>query len=286
MREDMTPPVKSNGPPWIVALDIDGTTLDQHGAVSDGVLEQVRRLDAAGNHVMFATGRSPAAALPLLERFEIAPRFLVCSNGAITLHRDADAPTGYRREWVEAFDPGDVLETIRGHLPAARFAVEDELGHFRHAAPFPDATVGFDSEQVTFDALREHPVTRVVVISPDDEMQAFLAVVKRIGLHRVSYVIGETVWLDIAADGVNKATAMERVRAALDVPRERVMAAGDGLNDVELLAWAAERGRGVAMGGSPAEVVDAANELTGSVQEDGLAHVLRSLQTGAAPDAA
>jgi HAD superfamily hydrolase (TIGR01484 family) len=278
MGANMTRPAKSKGPSWIVALDIDGTTLDQHGSVSDGVLEGVRRLDAAGNHVMFATGRSPAATLPLLERFEIAPRFLVCSNGAITLHRDADAPSGYRREWVEAFDPGDVLETIRGHLPTGRFAVEDELGHFRHAAPFPDAAIGFDSEQVSFDELREHPVTRVVVISPDNETQAFLAVVQRMGLHRVSYVIGGTVWLDIAADGVNKATAMERVRDALNVPRERVMAVGDGRNDVELLAWAAERGRGVAMGGSLPEVLAAAGELTGSVQEDGLAHVLESLR--------
>jgi Cof subfamily protein (haloacid dehalogenase superfamily) len=273
----MTPPGHRTDRPWIVALDIDGTTLDQHGSISDGVLEHVRRLDAAGNHVMFATGRSPATTLPLLERFDIAPRFLVCSNGAITLHRDGDAPSGYRREWVEAFDPSDVLETIRTHLPVGRFAVEDELGHFRYAAPFPERTIGLDSEQVTFDELRAHPVTRVVVISPDDDTEAFLAVVKRMGLHRVSYVVGGTVWLDIAADGVNKATAMERVRGELDVPRERVMAVGDGRNDVELLAWAAEHGRGVAMGGSLPEVLEAAGEVTASVQGDGLAHVLSSL---------
>jgi Cof subfamily protein (haloacid dehalogenase superfamily) len=277
MRADMTRPANREARPWIVALDIDGTTLDRHGSISDGVHEQVRRLDASGHHVMLATGRSPATTLPLLERLEIAPRFLVCSNGAITLHRDADAPSGYRREWVEAFDPGDVLDMIRTHAPVARFAVEDEHGYFRYSAPFPDATIGLDSEQVSFAELREHPVTRVVVISPDDEMEAFLAVVKRMGLHRVSYVVGQTVWLDIAANGVNKATAMERVRDALDVPRARVMAVGDGRNDVELLAWAAEHGRGVAMGGSLDEVIDAANELTGSVEEDGLAHALGSL---------
>ena len=32
------------------------------------------------------------------------------------------------------------------------------------------------------------------------------------GLHRVSYAVGWTAWLDIAPDGVNKATALERVR--------------------------------------------------------------------------
>ena len=262
---------------WLVALDVDGTVLHQDGSMSDAVVEQVHRLDAAGHHVMLATGRSAATTIPVLERLGVTPRFLVCSNGAITLHRDLEAPSGYRREWVESFDPTDVLRTIRGHLATARFAVEDEHGHHRYTDPFPDATIGLDGEHVTFEQLLGHPATRVVVISPDHEMEDFLAVVERMGLQRVSYAIGWTAWLDIAADGVNKATAMERVRAALGIPRERVMAVADGRNDIELLAWAAERGRGVAMGHSPTDVIDAANERTGTVHEDGLAQALASL---------
>ena len=101
--------------------------------------------------------------------------------------------------------------------------------------------------------------------------------VENMGLHRVSYAIGWTAWLDIAADGVNKATAMERVRIELGIPQERVMAVADGRNDIELLRWASERGRGVAMGHSPADVIEAASELTGTVHEDGLAQALASL---------
>jgi HAD superfamily hydrolase (TIGR01484 family) len=263
--------------PWLVALDIDGTILREDGSVSDAVIEQVRRLDAAGNEVMLATGRSAAATIPVLEHLGIAPRFLVCSNGAITLHRDPDAPSGYRREWVESFDPGDVLRTIRAHLDNARFAVEDELGHYRYTEPFPDATIGLDSEHVEFDELMRHPATRVVVISPDHEMEDFLSVVERMGLHQVSYAIGWTAWLDIAAEGVNKATAMERVRLELGIPRDRVMVVADGRNDIELLGWAADGGRGVAMGHAPSDVIEAANEVTGAVHDDGLAEVLATL---------
>jgi Cof subfamily protein (haloacid dehalogenase superfamily) len=264
-------------PAWLVALDIDGTVLHEDGSIGDAVIEQVRRLDAAGHHVMLATGRSAATTIPVLERLGIAPRFLVCSNGAITLHRDPDAPSGYRREWVESFDPSDVLRTIRAHLDTARFAVEDEHGHYRYTDPFPDATIGLDSEHVTFDELMHHPATRVVVISPDHEMEEFLAVVERMGLQRVSYAIGWTAWLDIAADGVNKAKAMERVRGELRIPRERVMVVADGRNDIELLTWASVRGRGVAMGHSPADVIEAASERTGTIHEDGLADVLATL---------
>ena len=49
---------------------------------------------------------------------------------------------------------------------------------------------------------------------------------------------------------------------------EDVLAIGDGRNDIEMLTWA---GRGVAMGQAVQEVQDAANDVTGSVDEDGAA---------------
>lgn len=58
------------------------------------------------------------------------------------------------------------------------------------------------------------------MISPDHDMEDFLAVVEKMGLHRVSYDTGWTAWLDTAADGVNETTAMERVRIELGIPRE------------------------------------------------------------------
>jgi Cof subfamily protein (haloacid dehalogenase superfamily) len=265
------------GAPWLVALDIDGTTLHEDGTISEAVIRQVHRVADAGHEIMFATGRSAAATLPVLDRLELTPQFVVCSNGAITLRRDADAPMGYRREWVETFDPSDVLLSIRSHLKTARYAVEDEHGYYRYTEPFPDATIGIDSEHVAFDELLLHAATRVVVVSPDHDMEDFLEVVERMGLNRVSYAIGWTAWLDIAPDGVNKATAMERVRAEFGIPRNRVMAVGDGRNDIDMLLWAGAEGRGVAMGQAPDDVLEAASELTVSVQDDGLAVVLSSL---------
>jgi Cof subfamily protein (haloacid dehalogenase superfamily) len=263
--------------PWLIALDIDGTTLHEDGTISDAVIRQIRRVAAAGHEIMLATGRSAAATLPVLDRLEITPRFIVCSNGAITLHRDPDAPMGYRREWVETFNPSEVLLSIRSHLSNARYAVEDEHGYYRYTEPFPDATIGIDSEHVDFDDLLSRDATRVVVVSPDHDMDDFLEVVEEMGLNRVSYAIGWTAWLDIAPDGVNKATAMERVRAELGVPRDRVMAVGDGRNDIDMLLWAGAQGRGVAMGQAPEDVIEAASELTVSVYDDGLAVVLSSL---------
>jgi hydroxymethylpyrimidine pyrophosphatase-like HAD family hydrolase len=113
-----------------------------------------------------------------------------------------------------------------------------------------------------------------VVISPEHAIEDFLSVVERMGLHKVSYNVGWTAWLDIAPDGVNKSTALERVRELLGIPRSRVLAMGDGRNDIDMLEWASVEGRGVAMGQAPDEVLAVANEVTGTDIDDGAATVL------------
>ncbi|MDF1477889.1 HAD-IIB family hydrolase [Leifsonia sp. H3M29-4] len=262
---------------WLIALDIDGTVLREDGGMNDAVIGAVARVRDAGHEVMLATGRSVAMTLPILDRLGITPQYVVCSNGAITLRRDPEAPTGYSREFVETFDPTAVLTTIRGSLESANYAVEDEQGMYRYTGYFPDGTLGAVSEQVEFEDLLVARATRVVVISPGHAIEDFLSVVERMGLHKVSYNVGWTAWLDIAPDGVNKATALERVRELLNVPRSRVLAVGDGRNDIDMLAWAAAEGRGVAMGQAPDEVRAVANEVTATDLDDGVALVLDTL---------
>jgi Cof subfamily protein (haloacid dehalogenase superfamily) len=265
---------------WLIALDVDGTVLREDGSLSDGVTSAVQRVQSLGHEVTLCTGRSVAMTLPVLDRLGITPEYVVCANGAITVRRDGDAAGGtslprYVREHVETFDPSEVLTTIRGHLEGARYAVENEDGSFLYSGgAFPEGDIEASGTRVEFDELMGTRATRVVVISPGHAIEDFLAVVERMGLHRVSYNVGWTAWLDIAPDGVNKSVALERVRAKLDIPRTRVLAIGDGRNDIEMLEWAAESGRGVAMGQSPSEVKAVANETTGSDVDDGVAATL------------
>jgi HAD superfamily hydrolase (TIGR01484 family) len=224
---------------------------------------------------MLATGRSVSMTLPVVDRLGITPQYLVCANGAIVLGRDAGAPVGYARVHVETFDPREVLTTIKGHLEGASYAVEDEEGVFRFTGAFPEGALSSSSKRVDFDELLTVDATRVVVISPDHAMEDFLSVVDRMGLHKVTYNVGWTAWLDIAPDGVNKATGLQYVTERLGVPASRVIAVGDGRNDIDMLEWVvAGGGAGVAMGQAPDEVRDAASEITGTDIDDGVAAVL------------
>jgi hydroxymethylpyrimidine pyrophosphatase-like HAD family hydrolase len=265
--------------PWLISLDIDGTTLRPDGTISADVIAQIRRLDAAGHHIVLTTGRSEATTIPVLRQLAITPMFAVCSNGAVTLRRDPTAPDGYRRTRVHSFDPEPVLRAIYRELPHARFAVEDRAGVYRCTQPFPPGTTGLGNEEVVvpLDRLLHEPAVRVVATTPDHDIVGFLSAVERIGLRGVTYAVGWTAWLDIAAEDVNKATAIELVRRSLRIPRDRVMAVGDGHNDIELVQWAARHGRGVAMGHAPEQLLAAASELTATVLDDGLAHTLSTL---------
>jgi 5-amino-6-(5-phospho-D-ribitylamino)uracil phosphatase len=260
---------------WLVALDIDGTVLLEDGTLSDVVRDEITRVQGLGHEVMLSTGRSVSMTLPVVDQLGITPEYLVCANGAVVLRRDASAPAGYARDHVETFDASDVLTTIRGHLGQASFAVEDSEGVFRYTGSFPEGALAVARRKVEFDELLGVAATRVVVISPGHAIDDFLEVVERMGLHKVTYNVGWTAWLDIAPDGVNKATGLERVRAALGIPGTRVLTAGDGRNDIDMLEWtAAGGGVGVAMGQAPDEVVAVATEVTGTDIDDGLAQAL------------
>jgi hydroxymethylpyrimidine pyrophosphatase-like HAD family hydrolase len=102
---------------------------------------------------------------------------------------------------------------------------------------------------------------------------------KEIGLHSVSYSIGYTAWLDIAPDGVDKGHGLEKLRGKLGIDPSRVLAIGDGRNDIEMFEWAkASGGHSFAMGQAPDEVKQVATAITSSVEQDGVAEVLASFE--------
>ncbi|UWF77769.1 HAD family hydrolase [Microbacterium neungamense] len=262
----------------LVALDIDGTLILPDETLSPGAADAVAQVRDAGYEVLLATGRSWAATAQFVDLLGITSDFTVCSNGAVTLHRRG----GEWEHWhVETFDPGPVLSMLRERLPEARYMVELGTGQRLYTAMLDDWTLD-GGRQVPFEELIAQQVSRVVVVSPQHDEEDFKRLVSEVGLNEVTYAIGWTAWLDIAPDGVDKGTALERVRAELGIAADQVLVAGDGRNDIGMFGWALRNGgRAIAMGQAPDEVRDAAGEITGHVEEGGLATVLTGLVAAA-----
>jgi hydroxymethylpyrimidine pyrophosphatase-like HAD family hydrolase len=261
-------------PPRLVAVDVDGTMLDHDGRLTERVRQAVAAVADAGIHIVVSTGRTIVGTLPVLDRLSLLDGWVVCSNGAVTARLDPALPGGYEIGDAVTFDPGPVLQMLRKHLPVALYAVENVGSGHRLTAPFPPGELSGHQEVVSFEDLVVGPATRVVVRSPNHTGAEFADLVSRMGLHGVSYAVGWTAWLDLAPDGVSKASGLDAVCRRLGVDPADVLAIGDGRNDVEMFAWA---GRSVAMGNATPDVVAAADEVTATVDDDGLALVLERL---------
>ncbi|HEU5240942.1 MAG TPA: HAD hydrolase family protein, partial [Ornithinibacter sp.] len=105
--------------PHLVALDIDGTTVNHEGALSDAVRAAVRAVADAGHHVTIATGRAIVGTLPVLDRLDLTAGYAVCANGAVTLRLDAGLEQGYEVLEAVTFDPAPALRVLREHFPSA-----------------------------------------------------------------------------------------------------------------------------------------------------------------------
>jgi Cof subfamily protein (haloacid dehalogenase superfamily) len=253
--------------PRLAAIDVDGTLVDQTNALSPGVREAVRALADAGIAIVVATGRAMPGTVEVVERLGLDDGFAVTSNGAIVV--------GYHPFNVlhsVTFDASEAVRRVLEHVPDALVAVEEVGVGYRVNEPFPEGEVSGRITVEDVDSLVSEPVTRVVIRAPEHDAQEFADVVKGLGLTDTNYYIGYTAWLDLAPQGVSKASGLEMVCARLDIARADVLAIGDGFNDVEMLEWA---GRGVAMGQAPTPVQAIADDVTGTVADDGLAAELR-----------
>lgn len=265
----------SAGPgPHLVALDVDGTLLHYDGGLAPAVREAVAEVAEAGHHVVLATGRSVHGTVPVAHELGITRGWAVCSNGSVTIRLDPELPDGYEADEVITFDPAPALRLMHAEFPDAYFAVEELGTGFRMNKLFPDGELTGVHRVVDLDELAGEHVTRLIVRSPGHTSEEFHALVARTGLADVTYAIGWTAWMDVAPEGVTKASALERLRGVLRVEPDRTVAVGDGSNDVDMLRWAA---RGVAMGHAAEHVQAAAGEVTGTIEDDGAAAVLRSV---------
>ncbi|MCD1145945.1 Cof-type HAD-IIB family hydrolase [Kocuria sp. LUK] len=265
---------KETGVSYLVALDVDGTLVDHDGHMSPAVREAARAVRAAGHHVVVSTGRSKGATLPVVELIGQESGYAVCSNGGMTLELDPALPEYHRVLECVSFDPGQALEALERRLPTAKFALETEDGSFYSTERFQDSSFGIEAVGVDLHELAGMKAVRMVVYSTEHTPEEFALAIDEAGLHGVTYSVGWSAWLDIAANGVSKASALEQVRRRLGVDPAHTIAIGDGRNDIEMLDWAA---RGVAMGQAPDEVVAVCHEVTHSVYDDGAATVLRTL---------
>jgi Cof subfamily protein (haloacid dehalogenase superfamily) len=261
--------------PKLVALDIDGTlyanvpsTGEVEEVISPVVKDAIDRAVDAGAHIVLSTGRSAFSITDVWDQLGL-PRngdgrvLTVASNGSVVFSYPPVEVLS-----TVTFDASQIVALLMEHVPEAAVAVEEIGVGYRINRPFPDGEITGEMKIEPVEDLVAEPVTRVIIRDPHSSEEEFVELAEKVGLQGTNYFIGWTAWLDLAPEGVSKASALADVAERLGVDRANVLAIGDGRNDTEMIRWA---GRGVAMGQAPLEVQEAADDVTETVHNDGVA---------------
>lgn len=253
--------------PALVACDIDGTLLNTGESPTPAVRAAVDQVRAAGHHIVLATGRSLVGALDAALELGLDDVWLVASNGAVTAHL-VGGP--YEVTDLHTIEPEPVVHMAVDAMPGIRVAAEVVGVGYRVNIPFPDGELNGDQHGVgALEELWAGPTPRLVIHGP-----AAFGLVPALRAMSLTAIATRSDWVDVTPPALSKATALDKVRRQLRVGFHATAAIGDGENDLEMLRWAT---RSVAMGHAPQRVRDAADTVTGSIDDDGAANALLSL---------
>jgi Cof subfamily protein (haloacid dehalogenase superfamily) len=268
----------------LLALDIDGTLLTTGNDLSPGVVSAAREALDQGCHAVLLTGRSLASTTPVAAQF---PDGFVVGLGTYD---------GGRVEW---YPSGEVLRDVRLEPDVAASTLRVMYRHGLGPSVFPGEADGGPvfgslehpppemwqglnrdrmrllSESEMLAALTERVVTISALADHDTAFACYEELCEALGESAsVIITLSERYgghFAQVAGPLATKAAALVCFAERLGVPLGEILAIGDWMNDLAMFEVA---GVGVAMAGSPEDVLAAADWVTGSVAEDGAARAI------------
>lgn len=269
----------------LVALDLDGTLLDGHGAVPAENADAVAAAARQGVHLVVVTGRSYPFALQAVEALP-DPLTLVAYNGAVARQRGGgtlavrhlasatarqvlEATRSWRDATLMQFDRDGEGQTVFDRLswePPNRRGYYERIRHLVRAVDDLESALDGDPPvQVAFNGGTRAMADVVRAIGGLDVQRA-------IAVSVTSYPARDFTLVDVNAAGATKGPALADIARQFGVARDEVFAIGDNHNDVDMLRWA---GTAVVMGNAEPEVLALGLPVTAPNTDAGVAQALR-----------
>jgi Cof subfamily protein (haloacid dehalogenase superfamily) len=272
-REEAAPPSAHSvhgKAPQLIVCDLDGTLLNSNGEISPRTVDVLTRAQQQGIPIVIATGR-PVWWLDPVFRAGLTG-IAVCMNGAVVydLHkaRIIEATPLQTETMVQFLQH---LSEINGEYSVAveRVGVDETC-----------CWVEANNESLWHDVDFQRGSREELVSTPIAKMMlrtrgglATLAKDSRTAALGIAQVTDSSDFgmIEIVALGVNKQEAVSSLATKWGIDSTNVVAFGDMQNDIELLDWA---GHAVAMSNGNSDVHRAADEITCSNDDHGVAVVL------------
>lgn len=271
----------------VIALDLDGTLLNSEKQITDTNRRALEKAHEAGFAIVPTTGRF-YGGMPRQIRDLPFLRYAITINGAMVedlatgevIYR-AEIPLARALAICEAMDGEAVLyDCYRGNeafMSAHHKARIDEMLHNPHYKELIHRLRKPVEDLKAFIRGEGCDVQKIQLFMPDAALRRRL--MEQLPLMfeglAVSSSISENIEINDAR--AHKGAALLALAAHLGLRREDTYAFGDGLNDLSMLR---EAGLGIAMANAEPEAKAAADLITRSCDEDGVAYAItRLLQT-------
>ncbi|WP_425588318.1 HAD family hydrolase [Streptomyces tremellae] len=264
----------------LVATDLDGTLLRDDGTVSDRTRAALGAAAAAGAAHIVVTGRSVPWARHVLADLSYEG-LAVCGQGSQLYH------AGERRLLTSVTLDRQVarlaIAKIEAELGPLALAVSQDGTEGRVLTDERYALGGGTSDRVAAvtdaDAFWAAPVNKVYLQHPELDDDALVAAARPVVAGLTDVVLAGPGTVELVPVGLTKARGLSLAVRRLGLAARDTIAFGDMPNDLPMFAWA---GHGVAMANAHPEVLAAADEVTSSNEDDGIALVLERLLAAAA----
>ena len=267
-----------------IVIDVDGTLLDSDKQISEKTVETIVDAQKRGKKIAIASGRSIAgirknASKIQLEKFG---GFVIAYNGTTVVN----CKTG---ECIyNQMVPGEILEPVYKEAVKAEVSIavyndaEKELIAANGVTRYIDADARACDVAVRetddFVKVVNFGFNKIMLSGEPDSMKNIEKHMREMFGDKVNVFRSDPHFVELLPKYVDKGVAVEKLMRYLDINREKVICVGDSINDMPMLRYA---GMGVAMGNAQDKVKQAADYVTLSHNEDGVANVINKFMTPA-----
>lgn len=269
----------------LFAVDIDGTLVNSRDELTAATREAIARVLNAGIQVVLATGRRYGRTLPLVEPLALQVPVITASGALIKL---PGSHVTLFRAHIEGPLLKEVLRVIEEHGYEAMLYTDTFEQGFEFYRPPNDSPEPLLAE---FLGLNEgwHREWPCLMAEPPNDIFACFAMGTRSEMLRVHDAIQERLpgqlythvlrsprytgfMCEIAPIGVTKWSGVQHLAREWGIDDHEICAVGDDVNDIPMIEGA---GMGIAMANALPEVLEAADHVVPSCDEDGLVEAVK-----------
>ncbi len=273
----------------LIAMDMDGTLLNSEKKISPRTREALIRAQKAGIRLILASGRPTRGLKRFAEDIGMKEYggVLVSYNGA----KAVDCVTGevLFEQAMTAGEARAVLEHLK-RFDQVRPIIDH--GEYMYVTNVYRQMIRLDGkefnvmeyesrsngyllcEKEDLAAFVDFPVEKILTTADPEYLMAHHQEMMEPFKDTLSCMFTGKFYFEFTARGIDKTRALSAVLKTRGYRREEMMAFGDGHNDISMVTWA---GWGVAMANGVEELKSGADEVTASLDEDGIALVVERL---------